>query len=156
MRIDWANGTRWNQPRPLDQPPQLAGRGFINGIDLMSVNPEAKTSSFGLAEGDPDGIHKEDLTTEMIESSMRSLDSDDDGFTDWDDNVPFVWNPDQADSDGDGVGDAGELTSVVLDRQSVLAGAVVTGVVTAIEPAPAEGLLVTVSPDWLVQLTTSI
>ena len=37
MQIDWANGTRWEQPRPLDQPPQLAGQGFINGNQGVQV-----------------------------------------------------------------------------------------------------------------------
>jgi len=40
--------------------------------------------------------------------TLPFVDSDGDGISDYDDNCPYVYNPDQADSDGDGVGDACE------------------------------------------------
>jgi Tol biopolymer transport system component len=58
-----------------------------------------------------DGVHLSTLTvTELTLEQALSLspDSDGDGVRDLLDNCPFVANPDQADSDGNGVGDACE------------------------------------------------
>ena len=97
------------------------------------------------------GIHGEtppalrgyrERSEEEILELARSLDTDGDGLSNADDNVPFVPNVDQADSDGDGVGDAGELVNLVLDRPRVPGGTVVTGTVSTLLHAPADGLRV--------------
>jgi len=40
--------------------------------------------------------------------TLAFVDSDGDGISDYDDNCPYVYNPDQTDTDGDGTGDACE------------------------------------------------
>ena len=55
--------------------------------------------------------------------TIGAPDGDGDGIPDSQDNCPFVYNPDQADSDGDGTGDACELgTSITLDAVAGLVG----------------------------------
>ena len=49
-------------------------------------------------------------------------------------NPPFVPNPDQTNSDGDGTGDAGELASLTLDRVSVPGGGSIVGTLTLLTP----------------------
>ncbi len=46
------------------------------------------------------------INADIVVTATFILDSDEDGIPDVRDNCPFVWNPGQADSDGDGVGDA--------------------------------------------------
>jgi len=50
--------------------------------------------------------HDVDLTLPLFEDIGWSNDADGDGVADADDNCPSLFNPDQADSNGDGVGDA--------------------------------------------------
>jgi len=46
------------------------------------------------------------LETEMAAiKGLLSMDNDDDGILDFEDNCPYIFNPDQADKDGDGIGD---------------------------------------------------
>jgi hypothetical protein len=49
------------------------------------------------------------------ESLVESVDSDSDAITDDSDNCPNTFNPSQADSDGDGIGDACESVSDITD-----------------------------------------
>ena len=95
-------------------------------------------------------LPKEDFFIDVA----RTLDSDGDGINNADDNVPAVFNPDQLDSDGDGIGDAGELISLVLSNTNVPDGAHVTGTVTLLLPAPAQGALIELFSDepWMVDL----
>ena len=50
-----------------------------------------------------------ELTMEEVLATAQTLDFDSDGITDFPDNCPEVPNPDQTDSDGNGIGDACEL-----------------------------------------------
>ena len=65
--------------------------------------------------------------------SIRTVSSDATG------NAPFVPNPDQTDSDGDGTGDAGELARPEIDRMSVPGGGSIVGTLTLLTPDPPEG-----------------
>ncbi|MCU0962013.1 MAG: FG-GAP-like repeat-containing protein [Pirellulaceae bacterium] len=107
----------------------------------------SKTGFRGLAgateiPSPPPGLFHAEPTDQEIFDTLLRADSDEDGVVNAYDNVPQVPNPDQTDSDGNGIGDAGELLSVVLDRNSVAAGQNVTGTITALVPAPAGGLRV--------------
>ncbi|UCD51684.1 MAG: DUF11 domain-containing protein, partial [Phycisphaerales bacterium] len=88
----------------------------------------------------------------------KTLDVDGDGFSNADDNARFVYNPDQTDSDGDGIGDAGELLSLTLSETSVAGGSTTTGTVSLLLLAPPEGARVDLftSDPWLVDLPYSV
>ena len=62
MQIDWANGTRWEQPRPLDQPPQLAGQGFINGNQGVQITQSGTSLTFTNERGDTSPGYLADAT----------------------------------------------------------------------------------------------
>ena len=90
----------------------------------------------------------------FVAEVARTLDTDGDGVNNSDDNVVFVFNPDQIDSDGDGIGDAGELVGLVLSDTSVTDLTEVTGTVTLLLPAPPQGALIELFADepWMVDL----
>jgi hypothetical protein len=54
--------------------------------------------------GDRKNAQRE-LTVDQIEAVAKSVDFDEDGFSNHDDNCPAQKNPDQKDGDGDGFGD---------------------------------------------------
>ncbi|RBP28293.1 thrombospondin type 3 repeat-containing protein [Marinobacter pelagius] len=94
------------------------GDGVLNGEDNCPLvpNPE-QTDLDGDGVGDAcdsdidgDGIDNslDDCPTDPnnSEGCEENADSDGDGIRDIDDNCPTVHNPDQEDSDGDGIGDA--------------------------------------------------
>lgn len=71
----------------------------------------AAALGFLLAEQSPAGGWNDDAydtarALSALQHSLRGLDSDGDGVPDIFDNCPFVSNPDQSDTDGDGSGDA--------------------------------------------------
>ncbi len=88
------------------------------------------------------GTTTSELTPEQRAALAAQLDSDDDGLFNPDDNAPYAFNPDQTDSDGDGIGDVAQLASLSLAKQSVQGGAHLTGTVSLMRPAPAGGLKV--------------
>lgn len=46
-----------------------------------------------------------EIMVEDVINALKAVDSDEDGYSDADDNCPGVYNPDQRDADGDGIGD---------------------------------------------------
>ncbi len=63
-------------------------------------------SSASFARGVHVVLDEPEPTEEEILEVAESVDFDEDGFSNADDNCPAVSNPDQADGDGDGIGDA--------------------------------------------------
>jgi hypothetical protein len=91
----------------------------------------------------------------ILESDGPVVDTDGDGIPDATDNCPLVPNPDQRDSDGDGTGDACDtvgLADMTLSKSLVAGCKTVSGRVTLSQPAPAEGVTVTLS-DSLASAT---
>lgn len=87
--------------------------GETIGIDNVHITkgPLTKQSTFtGGREGWKIGGGHGTIDREIYHTLLSGypLDADSDGIPDWSDNCPDVHNPDQADADGDGVGDACE------------------------------------------------
>ncbi len=93
-------------------------------------------------------------SAEEIHSWNEALDGDEDGINNAIDNVPFVYNPDQLDSDGNGIGDAGELLGLTLSDTSAPGNTDLTGTVTLQRPAPQNGAQVELfsGEPWLLDL----
>ncbi|MBW2263370.1 MAG: hypothetical protein JRG91_15505 [Deltaproteobacteria bacterium] len=79
------------------------GDGIIDALDTDSDGDGLLDEDEGTGDADGDGI-----------PNYRDPDSDNDGRLDGEDNCPEVHNPDQEDSDGDGIGDACEEGSGIV------------------------------------------
>ncbi len=94
------------------------GDGVIDALDLDSDGDGLLDEDEGTGDADGDGI-----------PNYRDPDSDDDGILDGEDNCPEVENPDQEDSDGDGIGDACEEgAGVVATGSGPIVGCSITHV----------------------------
>ncbi len=89
-----------------------------------------------------DELPTPDPSREDAEEMARYVDFDRDGLMTPEDNAPALFNPDQTDSDGDGVGDAGELAGFTISRGAAVGGDTLVGTVTLLVPAPAGGTFV--------------
>ena len=84
----------------------MDGDGVPNDVDCAPADPSITTSP-GQACDDGNG----DTFNDVLDANCNcvgeaALDFDSDGIPDFRDNCPITANPDQADSDGDGLGDA--------------------------------------------------
>ena len=99
------------------------------------------------------GIGADELTYERSQAQAALIDTDNDGFSNAQDNCLFVPNPSQADTNGDAIGDACSLAGVSFAPSPIGFGTGATGTVTLAEAAPsigAEVRLYSRLPDVLV------
>jgi hypothetical protein len=122
-----------------------ASAAFAQGGDL---SPASSSSVVEMSQED------------TLNAALGRLDADDDGVPNVSDNCPLVANPNQADGNHDGVGDACALAGLTLSPNPVVGGQTVTATLTLSSAAPAEGAFVEmVSSDPLlagVPLTLTI
>lgn len=83
-----------------------------------------------------------EISLEHVREIAKHIDFDSDGFSNADDNAPALYNPDQTDSDGDGVGDVGELQGLSIRPTAVVGGDQLVGTVSLLLPAPPGGTYV--------------
>ena len=55
---------------------------------------------------DEDAIDDDEVTKDQHDAMMQAIDFDNDGWSNYDDNCPWIANASQIDSDADGEGDA--------------------------------------------------
>ncbi len=85
---------------------------------------------FGAPANSTMPINITDLTLEQVIAGAKLVDYDGDGASNAADNCPAVANVDQADKDGDGIGDACSMKSWTLDKTTAAGGSSVTGTIT--------------------------
>ena len=86
------------------------------------------------------GTRPIELTADQyLNGVLGSSDYDQDGLLNNLDNCVLVANPNQQDSNGDGVGDICSLSAVTLTANPVGSGQLVTGTVTLVQAVPAQG-----------------
>jgi hypothetical protein len=116
-----------------------AGLTTLSGHDDWSHLRYSFRASPAFADGvaAPDAVI--DLDSTQVELLAADVDYDGDGLSNADDNCPALSNPDQADADGDEIGDACALGDLALGAARVLGGHAVTGTISLLLPAPAGG-----------------
>ena len=102
----------------------------------------------------PAALAKLSMTKEEADAAGTSLDYDEDGLSNIEDNAPHVYNPDQTDTDGDGIGDASELLGFTLNEVVIAGNRSTTATIELLLPAPDEGAVVELflSDPWFVNL----
>ena len=115
--IDWNNNHFFH---PFDS--ELNVTANINRLDEAGCTGDGLTTLFGhddwhsivysftppaQPESQPETLptQEPEMTADQVLAAEQSLDFDGDGFSNAVDNCPAVYNPDQADADGNGVGD---------------------------------------------------
>ncbi|MBP1688411.1 MAG: hypothetical protein H6Q33_4554 [Deltaproteobacteria bacterium] len=123
----------------------------ISGIDpAEGLNPSFDAGAFVAGLTFTDDV-TEHFTFTMIPDVIDTTDTDGDGIGDTFDNCPTIPNQGQEDRDGDGVGDACDeadaagIATLTLSKALVAGCKSVTGKVTLSKPAPAAGVVVTLS-----------
>jgi len=98
--IEHASG-HWNLSK------QHAGGSFLEYND---VSWKGTANYFGIVDANRSISYDRYEVLRGLFNGTGVIDYDNDGIQDTIDNCPFVFNPDQKDSDGDGIGDACEVT----------------------------------------------
>jgi pimeloyl-ACP methyl ester carboxylesterase len=99
------------------------GRQDSDWIDISPLTGQRIKLTFRLANPDDNQPGEVALDDIIFANLVPTIDTDGDGIIDGEDNCPSVANPDQADSDGDGVGDACEPTVIQLASFTATPGA---------------------------------
>lgn len=148
--VDWNNNSQIetapvqagiNSPAPADC--QTAITETLTGGEEWShllYNFRTAPAFVGGASVSP--LIEPELTVTQTVQQAGLIDFDGDGLSNADDNCPGVYNPDQKDSKGTGIGDACSLKDLTLTPSTVSNGDTVTGTVTLLQPAPPGGAVV--------------
>ena len=145
----------------------LTGLAFAPGQTLQTLRiaifddtREEPTESFNLwlSAATNGTVGTGSVVGTILDDDGPIVDTDGDGVPDATDNCPTVPNPDQKDTDGDGIGDACDptpgvfLSSFTLSKSLIAGCKSVRGKVILSSPAPAGGLVISVS-DTLAAAT---
>jgi hypothetical protein len=136
---------RINDPDPSNGPAGEQCRLSQNSETLVGYDDWQNLrynfrNSSDFADGAHNSIHVvPDLTNDDVRTMASLTDFDADGLSNSDDNCPAVFNPDQTDSNGDGIGDACSLQALALVPTSVLGGTPTKATLTLTLPAPTDG-----------------
>jgi len=74
--------------------------------NLVALDHIVIITSEGITYATAKNPSKQEITDDILTDAARTVDADGDGIKNVYDNCPGVYNPDQKDSDGDGIGDA--------------------------------------------------
>ena len=91
------------------------------GVTIRATPPSGSLFGIGATAVDviaTDAVGNADFCRFTV--TVRLDDPDDDGFPTWDDNCPADSNPDQADADGDDIGDACDWTCGDVNRDDIV------------------------------------
>jgi hypothetical protein len=83
------------------------------------------------------GSRPESTSADYLNGGLGSVDADNDGVPNVRDNCPTVYNPNQKNSDHDGVGDACSMRTLLLAPSKVVGGKTSAATITLYMPAPA-------------------
>jgi PKD repeat protein/flagellar hook assembly protein FlgD len=121
----------------VDEPPEFESRPILSvetDSSTLCDGQYARGPLYGLPPDFPDMFHTPEGLHIVAPSTGHFYinypvyieDWDGDGVPDAEDNCPYNWNPDQADSDGDGTGDVCEGASNLCDTGGSFSFAIVT------------------------------
>ncbi|MBK5970342.1 hypothetical protein CCR91_16660 [Thiorhodovibrio winogradskyi] len=96
-----------------------AGGGYAIPVDAGSYSVSFAGGDLPNAATREVVVNADSVLLDLLYAASQVNDSDGDGYDDNQDNCPQIANPDQADSDGDGLGDACDLVAYTLSVSSV-------------------------------------
>ena len=129
-------GINDHDPSPPNPLPPVPKNEILNGAEEWSQLFFAFPLAPQMTAGADGAIMPQspELSLEHVREISEQIDFDEDGYANAADNAPAIYNPDQADADRDGVGDAGELAGFTISRGAAVGGDTLVGTVTLLVP----------------------